>query len=374
MKIKQIQAFPMRYPEPNDHNNIRHILLVRVETDDGLVGWGEAITMWPEASRATKVLIEEGMRPLLIGRDPRDTYAIWLAMKEHSWWYGHGGIASFAVSALDIALWDLKGKALNVPLHQLFGGKLTPKLRACVSTHPSKSSITDMADELADYARQGFTAIKCGFGKKGDAYLGFDSARDLAFVKAVRSAAGPKIDFMVDYGHTVRMEVMQAIRVARAYEEIGIRWLEDPLRTWDWDGYAQLRAAVQTPICAGEDLWTINDFHRFIKTGSIDILMIDPGRSEGITGYWKVQEMTTHENRSINAHAWSSAIITAACVHLTAATPNHIVMELKPFRNPMQHELVTEPFEQKDGYVTVPDGPGLGIEVIEAVVKKYAYD
>jgi L-alanine-DL-glutamate epimerase-like enolase superfamily enzyme len=102
--------------------------------------------------------------------------------------------------------------------------------------------------------------------------------------------------------------------------------------------------------------------------------MIDPGRSEGITGYWKVQEMTTHENRSINAHAWSSAIITAACVHLTAATPNHIVMELKPFRNPMQHELVTEPFEQKDGYITVPDGPGLGIEVIESVVKKYAWD
>lgn len=364
----------MRYPEPNDHNNTRYILLVRVETDDGLVGWGEAITMWPEASRAAKIIVEEGMQPILLDRNPCDTYALWLAMKEKSWWYGHGGIASFAVSALDIAMWDLKGKALNAPLHQLLGGALTHKLRACVSTHPSKSSITDMADELAEYAKQGFTAIKCGFGKKGEANLGYDGKRDLAFVKAMREAAGPQVDFIVDYGHPVRMDVMQAIRMAQAYEEVGIRWLEDPLRTWDWDGYAQSRAAVKTPICTGEDLWTINDFHRLIKTGSVDILMIDPGRSEGITGYWKVQEMTAHENRYINAHAWSSAIITAASVHLTAAAPNHIVMEIKPFRNPMQHELVKEPFEMKEGFITVPDKPGLGVEVDEAVVKKYAHD
>src|SRR5690242_15131231 len=112
------------------------------------------------------------MQPMLLGRDPRNTYAIWLAMKDQSWGSGPGGIASFAVSALDIAMWDLKGKALAVPLHQLFGGKLVSRLRACISTHPSKSSIPDMADELAAYARQGFTAIKCGFGKKGEANLG----------------------------------------------------------------------------------------------------------------------------------------------------------------------------------------------------------
>jgi len=374
MQIKKVQAFPLKYPEPNDHNNTRYIMLVRVETGDGLVGWGEAITMWPEASRAAKIIVEEGLQPVLQGRDPRDTYANWLAMKEQSWWYGDGGIASFAVSALDIALWDLKGKALGVPLYQLFGGKLRPKLRACISTHPSKSAIQDMAEELAVYAQQGFTAIKCGFGKKGEANLGYDPKRDVAFVKAVREATGPEVDFMVDYGHTVRMEVTQAIRVAHQYEALGIRWLEDPLRTWDWEGYAHLRAAIKTQICTGEDLWTINDFKRLIKSGAADIIMIDPGRSEGITGYWKVQEMTTHEHRYINAHAWSSAIITAACIHLTAATPNYIVMEIKPFRNPMQHELVKEPFEAQDGYLAVPEKPGLGVEVDEAVVHKYAHE
>jgi L-alanine-DL-glutamate epimerase-like enolase superfamily enzyme len=374
MQIAKVHAFPLCYPEPNDHNNTRYIMLTRVETDDGLVGWGEAITMWPEASRAARIIVEDGLRPILLGRDPRDTYAIWLAMREQSWWYGDGGIASFAVSALDIAMWDLKGKALGVPLHQLFGGKMVDRLRACISTHPSTSSIDDMAAELAAYAGQGFTAIKCGFGKKGDAHLGFDPGRDIAFVKAVREATGPGVDFMVDYGHPVRMEVMEAIRQAHAYEEIGIRWLEDPLRTWDWDGYAQLRAAVKTQICTGEDLWTIRDFHRLIKSGVADIVMIDPGRSEGITGYWKVQEMTTHEHRYINAHAWSGAIITAASMHLTAATPNHIVMEIKPFRNPMQHELVKEPFEAQDGYLAVPEKPGLGVDVDEAVVRKYSHD
>ncbi len=374
MQITKIQAFPLRYPEPNDHNNTRYIMLARVETDAGLVGWGEAITMWPEASRAAKIIVEDGLQPVLLGRDPRDTYAIWLAMKEHAWWYGNGGIASFAVSALDIAMWDLKGKALGAPLHQLFGGKVVPRLRACVSTHPSKSSIDDMADELASYARQGFTAIKCGFGKKGEAHLGFDPKRDIAFAKAVKEAVGPDVDFMVDYGHPVRMEVMQAIRMAHAYADLGLRWLEDPLRTWDWAGYAQLRAAARLQLCTGEDLWTIHDYYRLIQSGVADIIMIDPGRAEGITGYWKVQEMTTHAHRYINAHAWSSAIITAASIHLTAATPNHIVMEIKPYRNPMQHELVKEPFEPRNGWLDVPDKPGLGVEVDEAVVHKYLHE
>src|SRR5687767_7322933 len=117
MLINKITAYPLRYPEPNDHNNLRYITLVRVETDDGTVGWGECISQWAEAALAVKVIVERGLAPVLLGRDPADTYAIWLAMKEQSWWYGEGGIAWFALSALDIAMWDLKGKALGVPLH-----------------------------------------------------------------------------------------------------------------------------------------------------------------------------------------------------------------------------------------------------------------
>jgi len=374
MRIKQIKAFPLRYPEPNDHNNIRHIMLVRVETDDGAVGWGEAITMWPEASRAARTIVEDGLGPVLIGRDPRDTYGNWLAMKEQSWWYGEGGIASFAISALDIALWDLKGKALGVPLYQLLGGKVNDRLRACVSTHPSKSTIDAMAQEFAAYVEQGYTAVKVGFGKKGDARLGYEPKRDIAFVEAVRKAIGDTVDFMVDYGHPVRMEVTQAIRMAHEFERFGIRWIEDPLRTFDWEGYAQLRAAIQTQIATGEDLWTVTDYHRLVQAGFADVILVDPGRAEGITGYLKVQEMTALAHRYIDAHAWSSAIITAASIHLTAAAANYIIFELKPLPNPMQHELVSEPFEQHGGWIAIPEKPGLGIEVNEAVVQKYLHD
>ena len=374
MLINKITAYPLRYPEPNDHNNLRYITLVRIETDDGTVGWGECISQWPEAALAVKVIVERGLAPVLMGRDPADTYAIWLAMKEQSWWYGEGGIAWFALSALDIAMWDLKGKALGVPLHQLLGGKLRDKLRACVSTHPAQSSIDGMARELAAYIEQGYTALKVGFGKKGEARLGYEAKRDIAFVEAVREAVGPDVDFMVDIGHPVRWEVMQAIRMVRAFERSNIRWIEDPLRTYDWESYVQLRAAIQTQIATGEDLWTVGDYRRLLRAGFADVILVDPGRAEGITGYLKVQELAALEHRYIDAHAWSGAIITAAAVHLTAVAPNYTVMEMKPVRNPMQHELVHNPFEVENGWVVVPDRPGLGVEVDEAVVHKYLFD
>ena len=121
MRIQSIEAIPIAYPEPNDHDAERHLCLVRVQADDGQVGWGEAVTMWPEASWATKAIVD-GMAPLLIDRDPVDTDSLWRLLKDHAWWYGVGGIASFAIAALDIALWDLKGKALGTSVLSLLGG------------------------------------------------------------------------------------------------------------------------------------------------------------------------------------------------------------------------------------------------------------
>ncbi len=374
MQIKQITAFPLRYPEPNDHDNLRYVTLARIETDDGVVGWGECIAQWPEAALAVKVIVDRGLAPVLIGRDPRDIYPLWLAMKEQSWWYGEGGIASFAISALDMALWDIKGKALGVPLYQLLGGKLHDRLRACASTHPSVSTIDGMARELAGHAERGYTAIKVGFGKKGAARLGFEPKRDIAFVKAVREALGDEVDFMVDLGHPVRWEVTQAIRMVRELERYNIRWIEDPLCTFDWEGYPRLRAAIQTQIATGEDLWTVADYRRLIEANIGDVILVDPGRAEGVTGYLKVIEMTVHAHRYVNAHSWSSALNTAASIHLTAASPNYIVMEMKPIPSPMQNELVLDPIEVKDGWIAVPDQPGLGVEVDETVVQKYLFE
>ncbi len=374
MQIKKITAYPLRYPEPNDSHNLRHVTLVKMETDTGLVGWGECISQWPEAALAVKVLIEQGFAPVLLGRDPTDNHALYRLLKDHCWWYGDTGMANFAISALDIALWDLKGKALGVPIHKLLGGKLHDRLRACASTHPSKASLDDLAQELAGHVANGYTAVKVGFGKTGQANLGVDPQRDLAYVRAVREAIGDGTDFMVDLGKKTRWDHASGVRMAREFEKANLRWIEDPFPPTNLEAYRHLRQSIQTQVATGEREWTPAGYRRLIDLGVADIYLADPGRVEGITGVKQVIDMTAAAHLYFNAHTWSSAINTAAALHLTASAPNYIVFELKPLPSPLQYELVTQPIQQQGGWVSVPDGPGLGIEVVEDTVHKYLFD
>ena len=232
-----------------------------------------------------------------------------------------------------------------------------------------------MAQELANHAANGFTAVKVGFGKAGEANLGTDDKRDLAYVRAVREAIGDNVDFMVDMGKKSRWDSAHAIRMTREFERYRIRWIEDPIAPpSNLEAYRRLRAAIQTPIATGERAWTVEGYRRLIEAGVGDVFLVDPGRVEGITASQKVIEFLTAANLHFNAHTWSSAINTAASIHLTATAPNYIVLELKPIPNPMQHELVHQPIEQRDGWIEILEGPGLGIEVDEAVVEKYIFD
>lgn len=373
MKIKSVEAFPQRYQEPNDRLMWRHVTLVKITCDDGTFGWGECISQWPESALAVKTLIERGLAQVLIDRDPLDNHALFLAMKDQSWWYGDTGMAMFALSACDMALWDLKGKILGVPVHQLLGGKLRDKVRTCASTHPSKASLDDLAQELADHAADGYTCVKVGFGKTGEANLGVDPRRDVEYVKTVRAAIGPNVDFVIDIGKKTRWDAALGIRQTRAFEEYGILWIEDPFLPSDVEAHQRLRAAIQTPIGLGERNWTVADYKRMIDNCMGDVFLVDPGRVAGITGYKEVIDLTVASHHYINAHSWSSAINTAAALHLTAIAPNYIIFEMKPLPSPLQYELVAEPFVQKGGWLEVPDKPGLGVDVNEAVVQKYLF-
>lgn len=371
MRINRVDAFPLVYTEPNDCNSTRHLLLVRVEGADGMCGWGEAVTIWPEPTLAAAEIVRGGLAQVVMGREVEDVEALWLAQRDHMWWYGDTGLACFALSAVDMALWDLKGKALGQPLHRLLGGKVTDRVRACASSHPNKATVDAMAAELADMAAQGYTALKVGFGKKGDARLGQDARRDLDFVRAVREVVGPGVDFMVDIGYKVRYEVMQAVQVTRGFEQYGIRWIEDPLPYEDWDGYLRLRDAIQTPIATGERLWRVADYQRLVERGIGDILLVDAGRAEGVTGWQRVSRLLHAAGRHVNAHAWSGGVLTAASLHLTATAPNHIIFELKPKPSPVQFDLVDLPIEQRGGWVEVRDTPGIGVEVNEAALERH---
>jgi L-alanine-DL-glutamate epimerase-like enolase superfamily enzyme len=373
MHIKKIDVFPLEYEEPNDDNALRYIVLARIEASDGTVGWGECITQFRESTLATAALLENGLADILLNQDPLNIETLWEALRGRAWWYGDsGGIAAFAISALDMALWDLKGKLLNVPLYQLLGGKQQERLPVCASTHPKASDIDAMAAELAVHIANGYQLVKVGFGKKGHANLGMEEERDIRFVRAVRQAIGPKAGFIVDIGAKVRWDLPRAVRMAKAFQEAKLTWLEDPFPPTNLAAYRHLRTAVpDLMLTTGERLWTIEQYHQLLQADVCDCILIDPGRTEGITGMQRIIQLAAQYNVSMDAHTWSSAINTAASIHLSLCAARPSIFELKPFPNPMQHELVTKPISHQDGWIYAPEAPGLGVEVIESVVHKY---
>lgn len=371
-RIKSITPHSVAYPEPNDAMNTRYLTFARVETDDGAVGWGEAITQFPSAAKATAALID-GMAETVIGRDPMENVAIWRELKAGSWWYGYrGGPASFAISAIDIALWDVKGKLLGQPVVNLLGGAHRDRLPALASTHAWDPSLEKEAERHGRYVREeGYIGVKVGMGKRGDTRLGYEIDRDAEFVRLLREAIGPDGWIMMDRGQHLPWDVSEAIARTRAFEEYDLRWIEEPLEPTDVEGFRRLRAHTQTLIATGEREWDARGAAEVINSGIVDVVGCDVGRAGGITGSMQIIALVEAADVWFNSHAWSSAVNTAASIALSASTPRCLCQELKPDPNPMQHELVPEPFGQTDGWIDVPRAPGLGVEVDEQVLAKY---
>jgi len=371
VKIETVEAIPVSYPEPNDFNALRHLCLCKITADDGQVGWGESITQFPEANFAAKAIIE-GMAPNLVGRDPVHTEALWRQNRDQAWWYGYGGgISSYAVAAIDIALWDLKGKALGASVIDLLGGPVHERLPAVASCHAHYEEIPAMVEEAQEWLSTGMQGVKVGFGKRGNARLGYEHDRDVEYVRQMREGIGDDKMLMIDCGIAIKWDVSTAVRRAQAMEPYNLTWIEEPLGAWDPEGYRTLRDKTTTLIAYGEKEWNLEGFERVLETGTVDVVGVDPGRAEGITGFKKACDRIEAYRRQANAHAWSSAIVTAASLAISFSSPACKLFEVKPLRNPMQHDLVTEPFEHVDGWWYPPTGVGLGIEVLDEVVDRY---
>lgn len=374
MKIDSVTTFPVAYPEPNDNHSIRYLLFCRIESDDGAVGWGEGITQFPESTRAAEQIVQ-GMAPLIIGRDPMENIAIWRSLKASSWWYGYrGGVASFALSAIDVALWDLKGRLLGQPVVNLLGGAHRLRLPVIASTHAFDASLEFEAERHGSYVReQGYQGVKVGMGKHGDTRLGYEVSRDVAFVRLVRSAIGETAMLMLDRGQSLQWTLADAIRRCDAFEDYKLTWIEEPLEPTDVEGFRKLRPHVKCLIATGEREWTAHGFKQFMETGIVDVVGCDVGRAEGITGALKVLEHIEANDLWFNSHAWSSAINTAASLALSAITPRCLVQELKTDDSPMQQELVEEPLAQSGGWIDVPMKPGLGVSPRMDTLLKYKF-
>jgi len=374
MKVARVEAIPVAYPEPNDHSRKRSVCLVKITSTDGVVGWGECCSYFPEASRAAKALVD-GMAELVVGESVLATHRVWHAIRHHAWWYGNGaGIASIALSGIDMALWDLKGKTLGARVLDLLGGPVNDRMPAVASLHATEADIDRMVEGMARHLDGGMQGIKVGFGKKGDAHLGFDHDRDVRFVRALRAAVGPDKRIMIDLGIKNFWDVPTAIRRARAFEEFDVHWLEEPLGDRDPEGYRALRAGTSLRLAYGEKEWNYKGVQDIVETGTVDVIGLDPGRIEGITGFLKAAEICVAHRRQANAHNFSTAIVSAASQALSFASPACRELELQPVYGPAQRDLVDRPVWHTDGWINPPEGPGLGITVNEDLVRHARLD
>ena len=374
LKIKAIKAYPLLAPEPHYKGALRCITLARVESECGLVGWGECISQMRESAKTTAMIIEEGFAPLLVGENAEDVERLWNVMLGHCWWYGPQGIAAFAVSAVDMALWDLAGKHFGVPVCTLLGGRVSDRVVAMASIIFDLDDIDWTVNEFAWMKDQGYIQVKGGWGMRPEAMFGMDRKADVEMIRRIREAIGDDLDLVADMaGHKGIWDPQTAIRRLNELEPYRLSWMEEPLRPRDLAGHRRLREGVNTPIGTGEQEWNTEGYRRLIESGGVDVVQMDPGRIHGITGALRAIRLVEAANLQVSAHTWSSALNTAASVHLLATTPHSAGMDFKPHESPLQHDMIENPWVQEEGYLAVREEPGLGVEIKEDVVEKYLF-
>jgi L-alanine-DL-glutamate epimerase-like enolase superfamily enzyme len=372
--IKKVDAFPLVCKEPHYRGMERCVTLTRIETDDGVVGWGEAISQFPEAAQASKILILDGFAPLVLERDPLDAEPLWQEMCRYAYWYGVEGIAAFAISAIDMALWDLKGKLLGQPVAKLLGGQMKDAIPAMASIIFDMDDLDWTLREFQGFKDDGYRIAKAGWGMTPESVFGQDRKRDLRYVREIRQVIGDDLGLVVDVpGARGLWDVPTAIRRFRELEEFDLRWIEQPLRPSDLKGHTRLRAAVATPVGTGEDEWSPETYRRVIESDGVDVLQLDPGRCLGITGCREVVKMVEAAGLKYSAHSWSGALNTAASLHFLSISDSGDALDFKPHESPLQHELVEDPWIQEDGMLALRSVPGLGVTVRQEVVEKYSF-
>jgi L-rhamnonate dehydratase len=347
--------------------------VVRVSTDAGITGYSDMETSATvakavvDAPRWSEPGMEcfDGLASLVVGENPLEVERLWYKMYRGSIYYGRRGAALQAISAIDIALWDIMGKFYRQPVHILLGGKWRDKVRAYASTlfRPTPEAMRESARRYLD---QGFTAIKFGWG-----VFGKDPSLDVRLVEAARSAIGDRSDLLIDAGWFVERIPKQAIRVVRSLEPFRPFFVEELLHPEDYDGYRQVAEAVETLIACGEQESTDWGFQQLIERARVDVLQPDLTRCGGFTAARKIVHMAERANVLVIPHSWSSDLLTAASLHLNAFQRRAVFVEFNTSQGPLSRAMVKEPLRLVDGCVAVPDGPGLGVEVDEATLEKY---
>jgi L-alanine-DL-glutamate epimerase-like enolase superfamily enzyme len=385
MKIADVRAVTLSYPCNPPYASAfslmarRGAVLVEIETDDGIVGIGEAGT----GGGATATVIEKDLKPLLVGQDPLMIEGLWQRMFVRTVQYGRRGIAMNAISGIDIALWDIAGKFAKLPVYKLLGACRT-RVEAYASGgfYEEGKGVHGIAAEAEGYRARGFKGMKMKIGRNpstgshqrhllgNSEVLQVDPSEDVARIAAVRKALGPQAKLMVDAN--CAWSPSFAIEMGRTLQPYNLYWIEEPVATDDINGSARVADALDTPIAGYETEIGLYGFRELIARGAVDIVQPDLAWTGGFTEGRRIAAFAQAHHRMVAPHAFGSAVLLVASLHYAASIPNALLLEWDQNPNGLRSELLKEELRlETDGTVRVPERPGLGIELDRSALDRY---
>jgi D-galactarolactone cycloisomerase len=379
MKIADLEVHVLKCPlaEPFAFSQgwvrQRSATLVELVTDAGVVGWGEAFAQGLEPPEIAAAAIEHALKPVVLGCDPRDTEVLWHRMYHATRDYGRKGSVVAAISAVDIALWDVAGKLLGQPIHRLLGGAFRTRVQPYATGFyrvAGQGEAGRLAEEALRHFEAGFTLMKVK--------LGYGVEDDIACMNAIGKAMqGKGVRLMIDTNHAYGRA--EALRLGCALADFDLRWYEEPVAPEDLRGYAELRQKLPMPIAGGENEHTLYGFRELLDAGCVDIAQPDIGSCGGITAGRHIAALAQSHGVQVNPHVWGSAIAQAASLQFLAAVPvaHHALFAQEPVleydrsSHPFRQRLIAQPLGLADGWVQLPTGPGLGVDVDRSVVDAF---
>jgi D-galactarolactone cycloisomerase len=346
----------------------RTAMLVEVVAEDGTTGWGESYG----PARANAAVVEHHYRPALLGADPLATEEIWQRLYALLRDHGQKGLAVQALSGVDIALWDLKGKLLGQPIHRLMGGPIRTRVRAYATglySRPEGDPALYLAEEAAGYAAEGFSAVKLK--------VGYGVREDVRNARAVREAVGPDVALMVDANHAY--DTASAIDLGRRIADLDVGWFEEPVPPEDLRGYEEVRRGQPIPVAGGECEFTRFGFRELLQRRCVDVAQPDTCAAGGLSECKKIADMANAFSVRYVPHVWGTGIALAASLQLLAVLPHNPpcrfplepLLEFDRTEHPIRQAVLQRPIEHERGWVAVPTGPGLGIEVDREALERF---
>jgi len=369
-------------------NGYRRPVVIRLETDQGIHGIGEAAVAYGLGSTAAAGMLKDFADKLILGKDPSAIESLWSEMYDHSFWAKGGGAIIFsAISAIEQAMWDIKGKALGVPIYELLGGKFDDKLRVYANGWGFETKTAKEFAKAGEQAvRDGFDALKCYPLAQSDGLGGIrhpsrraltPEAIQLAYerVRDLRSAVGPQVEIMVDLSGGLTTD--ETIRLCRRYEELNLLFIEEPADPFDIGALKKIAKSIHIPIAAGERRYTRHGFRAVMESRAVDIVQPDIGNTGGIFETKKIAAMAEAYGMRVAPHNCASPLLTAVSLQLSATLPNFLLQEIYPFRLQRSgyEEFIDRPpeLEVAKGCIPLSNRPGIGVDLIPEKVAPYLW-